>query len=49
MCGFCGFILGQTNISHPESKKTIVEMNNALVHRGPDQEGYEILKMKKYI
>lgn len=47
MCGFCGFILGQTNISHPESKKTIVEMNNALVHRGPDQEGYEILENEK--
>ena len=44
MCGFCGFILGKSKIDHSQSKRNIFEMNNALSHRGPDDEGYEILE-----
>ena len=40
MCGFCGFYLNsQNNID--DSKKILLDMNNAISHRGPDAEGHE--------
>ena len=37
MCGFVGFI-NKDSISNPES--TIKKMNDSIIHRGPDDEGY---------
>ncbi|MDA7562985.1 asparagine synthase (glutamine-hydrolyzing) [Gammaproteobacteria bacterium] len=37
MCGFVGFI-NKDNISNPRA--TIQQMNNSIIHRGPDDEGY---------
>ena len=33
MCGFCGYI-------NKKEKKYINKMNDAIVHRGPDDESY---------
>ena len=46
MCGFCGFYLNiQNNVN--ESKKILLDMNNAISHRGPDAEGYEFDENEK--
>ena len=37
MCGFAGFINNSKNFS---DQKVIKDMNDALVHRGPDGEGF---------
>ena len=37
MCGINGFISRQSNI---EIQKVLREMNNAIIHRGPDQDGF---------
>lgn len=37
MCGICGFYS-----KHKESLQNLIEMNNAMVHRGPDDHGEEI-------
>jgi len=47
MCGFCGFQLDQSKYTNSELKNILFEMNNALSHRGPDEEGYEIIDDKK--
>ncbi|WP_027383168.1 asparagine synthase (glutamine-hydrolyzing) [Epilithonimonas caeni] len=36
MCGICGYYLSKKGIS----SKNILEMNNAIRHRGPDDEGF---------
>ena len=36
MCGICGYYLSKKEIS----SKNILEMNNAIRHRGPDDEGF---------
>ena len=47
MCGFCGFILDRSKYDANQSKKILFEMNNALAHRGPDEEGYEVLEQEQ--
>lgn len=40
MCGICGFISNK-----PMTKDTLIEMNNTLSHRGPDDHGEEIYQI----
>lgn len=40
MCGICGFISNK-----PESMDVLVNMNNTLIHRGPDDHGEEIYQI----
>lgn len=46
MCGICGFISNR-----PEATDILVQMNNTLVHRGPDDHGEEIYQIAggKYV
>lgn len=46
MCGICGFVSAT-----PETKDTLIKMNNTLFHRGPDDHGEEIYRItdKKYV
>ena len=39
MCGFVGCLYNQPNAQNILKEK-IVEMNEAITHRGPDDEGY---------
>lgn len=43
MCGICGFVIKNSKYNNFQSRKIIINMNNAFSHRGPDEEGYEIL------
>ena len=38
MCGICGIVSLQTNT--PPDRSLLLQMNNSLQHRGPDDEGY---------
>lgn len=40
MCGFVGVIYDQPNQICGEWKQTFRQMNDAIIHRGPDDEGY---------
>ncbi|HTN46254.1 MAG TPA: asparagine synthase (glutamine-hydrolyzing) [Flavipsychrobacter sp.] len=43
MCGICGFIATDHSIGMDDLRR----MNNAIKHRGPDDEGYALLEDKK--
>ena len=40
MCGFVGCLYNQPNAQNILTEEKIVEMNEAITHRGPDDEGY---------
>lgn len=40
MCGVIGWVDWKTNLSHPESQHILANMNQTLIPRGPDAEGY---------
>ena len=40
MCGICGIIQFQSSASASKRKALVAKMNHALLHRGPDAEGY---------
>ena len=40
MCGFVGCLYNQPNTQNILTEEKIVEMNEAITHRGPDDEGY---------
>lgn len=40
MCGICGIIYSNSN--RLIDKHILTKMNNTLIHRGPDEEGYLI-------
>ncbi|MGK0390538.1 MAG: asparagine synthase (glutamine-hydrolyzing) [Maribacter sp.] len=39
MCGICGIIDWQNNLSQMERQKRVAAMNHAILHRGPDEGG----------
>lgn len=41
MCGFVGFVDYKQDISH-NMKNILINMNNSISKRGPDEEGYYI-------
>lgn len=40
MCGICGIIDLNQQISQEEKSRTVFAMNQAMFHRGPDEDGY---------
>lgn len=39
MCGFCGFLNNKSLLSTPDSTKTIKQMTDMIMNRGPDDDG----------
>lgn len=44
MCGIAGFI----DFTHTSSVESLKKMTDALIHRGPDDSGYEMLETESY-
>lgn len=40
MCGFTGYLVANPGLAAPQAQQLLQQMANAIVHRGPDSDGY---------